>query len=117
MTYTAFDDFNAATLQIPSGVAGQVREVECSFQEMRGTRLSIECSQPVSISTAVSVKYEDALYLGEVMTSTGVNGKWILEVNVEQILSGLTSLLALREQLMSEKTVSPFAGVPAASRN
>ena len=117
MTYTAFDDLNDATLQIPSGVPGKNLEVDCLFQEMRGTRLSIECSVPVSTSTAVSVKHEDALYLGEVIKAAGVNGKWLLEINVEHILSGLSSLLALREQLMSEKTVSPFAAIPAGTRN
>lgn len=117
MTYTAFEDFNDASLRIPSGALGEIREVECSFQEMRGTRLTVECAYPVDLSTAVSVKYEDALYLGEVMKATGVSGRWLVEINVEQILSGLNSLLALRKQLMSEQTVSSFAAVPAGSLN
>ena len=117
MTFTAFNDYQPASLQIRSGMPGEVCEVQCDFMEMRGTRLSIECAVPVSCSSAVTVKYEDALYLGEVIKSTGINGKWMLDINVEQILSGLTSLLALRDQLLSEKTISPFAAVPAGSRN
>lgn len=117
MTYTAFEDFNDATLQVPSGIPGKNLEVECCFQEMRGTRLSVECSVPVTVFTAVSVKHEDAIYLGEVIKATGVNGKWIIEMNVEQVLSGLASLLALRQQLMAESTVAPAAFIPAGARN
>ena len=63
------------------------------------------------------MKFEDALYLGEVIASNAVDGTWQLDIHVEQILSGLASLVALRNQLMSESVSTPLAGVPAGSRN
>lgn len=117
MNYCYSEESRQAILQLPSGSLGEPRQVDCSFQEMRGARLSIESPIPVPCTTAVSVKFEDAMYLGEVINSSQVNGAWHLDVHVEQILSGLTSLLALRKQLMSESVSTPLVGIPAHSRN
>ena len=117
MTNYCTGDFQLAVLQLPAGSLGEPRQLDCVFQEMRGSRLSIECPVGVPCSTAVSLKFEDAMYLGEVMSSSTKAGSWQVEIQVEQVLSGLGSLMALRKQLMSEQTVSPLAAVPAGVRN
>jgi hypothetical protein len=52
---------------------------------------------------AASVECNDTLFLGEVIASvSGANGSWRVEVKVEQIVTGLESLMKLRSHLLSE---------------
>jgi len=91
------------------GPDGTKRCVPCQFQGFEGKRLSLQASEPVPVSSAVSVEFNDALFLGEVVASNGEpNRAFDIEVKVEQVLSGLQSLMALRSRLLGE-------GVPQAS--
>lgn len=85
---------------------------------MQGKRLILEVSAPVPAFTAVTVEYNDALFLGEVITCAEVNGLCKVEVKVEQILTGLQSLIALRARLLGENTAQSLgtASVEAVSR-
>ena len=74
---------------------------------MQGKRLLIEASEPLAVSTAVSVEYDDTLFLGEVITCSEVKQVWELEIKVEQVLTGLQSLMALRNRLLSEGVTQP----------
>ncbi len=94
---------SCAVIQIASG-----RSIPGTFHGIEGKRLLVDATKAVSTSTPVSVRYEDALFLGEVVTcAAGVSENWKLEIKVEQILTGLQSLMALRASLLSE-------GVPLA---
>ena len=44
------------------------------------------------------------MFLGEVVRSSEEEGRWKLDVRVEQILNGLMSLMALRARLMDGVT-------------
>jgi hypothetical protein len=77
------------------------------FVEMQGKRLIVDVKDSIAISAAVTVECDDAMFLGEVVTVTEKNGRYLVEICVEQVLSGLQSLMALRAQLLGE-------GVPAA---
>ena len=98
------DDAPFAVIQLASpDAAGKKRSVPCSFRGSEGKRLSLQASEPVPVSSAVSVELNDALFLGEVVACTGaVNKTCDIEIKVEQILSGLQSLMALRSHLLSE---------------
>jgi hypothetical protein len=98
------DDAPSAVIQLASPDAdGKKRSVPCSFRGSEGKRLSLQASEPVAVSSAVSVELNDALFLGEVVACTGaVNKTCDIEIKVEQILSGLQSLMALRSHLLSE---------------
>jgi hypothetical protein len=88
---------------------GTKRTVPCLFQGLEGKRLAVQASEPLPLSTAVSVEFNDALFLGEVAACKGgLNQSCEVEIKVEQILSGLQSLMALRSRLLGE-------GVPQAS--
>jgi hypothetical protein len=81
---------------------------------MQGKRLLLETTQRLATSTAVSVEYNDAMFLGEVIVSSSeASGSWHLEVKVEQILTGLQSLVSLRSRLLGEGVASPLNLVPA----
>ena len=73
---------------------------------MQGKRLLLETEQTLPISQAVTVEYNDALFLGEVIFCANINQSWKVEIKVEQVLSGLQSLIALRSRLLCEN-VSP----------
>lgn len=98
------DDAPSAVIQLASPDRdGKKRTVRCSFQGSEGKRLSLQASEPVPVSSAVSVEFNDALFLGEVVACTGpVNKTCDIEIKVEQILTGLQSLMALRSRLLSE---------------
>lgn len=86
----------------------------CTVQGMQGKRLLLEAGQRLSTSAAVSIEYNDAMFLGEVIVcSSNEEGSWHVEVKVEQILTGLQSLVGLRSRLLGESVSSPFGLVPA----
>ncbi len=121
---TAFeDDPQYAVLQIASdpseGGSKQPRiRIPCTFQGMEGKRLVLETSEQVSPSSMVSVEYSDALFLGDVMNCTQTHiDLWQIEIRVEQVLSGLQSLMALRAGLLGEAVPKPFGLIPAGVRN
>ena len=76
---------------------------------MKGKRLILEASAPLPASTAVTVEYKDALFLGEIVVCARMNGLWKIEVKVEQIRTGLQSLIALRARLLYESALQPLA--------
>ena len=97
-------DAPRAVIQIASPDSdGKKRAVPCSFQGSEGKRLVLQANESVPVSSAVSVEFNDALFLGEVVACAGgVNKGCDIEIEVEQILSGLQSLMALRSHLLSE---------------
>jgi hypothetical protein len=81
---------------------------------MKGKRMLLEAGQRLPTSTAVSIEYNDAMFLGEVVACTsGTGSSWQVEVKIEQILTGLQSLVALRSRLLGEGVSSPASLVPA----
>ena len=103
-----------AVIQVAGGANETRISIPCTFRGMQGKRLLLEIGQRLRPSAAVSVQYNDAMFLGEVITCTAAAGaSWHLEVKVEQILTGLQSLIALRSRLLGEGVTSPFSLVPA----
>jgi hypothetical protein len=96
----------SATIKFSSG--GIAQSIPSLYEEMRGRRLTLESSAPLPVSAAVKVEYDDALFLGEVLICCEINDLWKVEINVEQILTGLQSLIALRSRLLCENTVQPL---------
>ncbi len=91
---------------------------------MNGKRLCVEATEAVPVSTALSVEYDDELFLGEVVAcaeagpgETSAAPGWKLDIKVEQILTGLQSLMALRARLLSEGTPQPLGLMPIGARN
>jgi hypothetical protein len=101
---TFSDNAPSALIQFTVPDAGGTkRTVRCSFQGSEGKQLLLQASEPVPVSSAVSVAFNDALFLGEVLVCTGtVNKPYEIEIKVEQILSGLQSLMALQSKLLGE---------------
>ncbi len=106
-----------AVIQVAS-VAGEARtSVPCTFQGMNGKRLFLEAGQRLAASTAVSVEYNDAMFLGEVIACTsGHDSSWRVEIKIEQILTGLQSLVALRSRLLGEGVPTTIGLMPAEVR-
>jgi hypothetical protein len=85
---------------------------------MEGKRLLLESPERLGISTVVSVEYNDALFLGDVMNCRGASdGVWLVEIKVQQILTGLQSLMALRAGLLGDGVPAPRGFVPAGGLN
>jgi hypothetical protein len=109
-------------VRIPSASDASSKEgFPSRFVEMQGKRLIVDVQDPIAISAAVTIECDDAMFLGEVVAVTEQNGRYHVEVSVEQVLSGLQSLMALRSQLLGEnamapRTTSPVGELQAASR-
>lgn len=64
----------------------------------------LESPERLGIATPISVEYNDAMFLGEVIGCRRETADtWQMVVNVEQILTGLQSLMALRAGLFGEE--------------
>jgi hypothetical protein len=115
MPVTTFvDSQTSATIQIAGERPGEKQHIACDFGGVHAKRLSLIAQQRVAPLTALSVEYNDAMFLGEVVTaSEHAGGKWHLEVKIEQILTGLQSLMNLRSSLLGEGVPSALRMVPA----
>ncbi|MBV8072033.1 MAG: hypothetical protein JO270_19150 [Acidobacteriaceae bacterium] len=93
-----------AVLQIPGEIPdGSKRRITCEFGGMERRRLQIRNDERIPISTPVSLEYNDALFLGEVFACRAAgSGGFEIEIEVEQILTGLESLIGLRARLLGE---------------
>lgn len=116
----SFDEHpGSAIIQLPvrSG-NGAKRSIPCVFYGMHGKRLVIEANEAISISTALSIEYEDNLFLGEVVIcGTQSGGNYRMEIKIEQILTGLQSLMNLRAGLLGEAVPQPLSLMPVGMRN
>jgi hypothetical protein len=107
---STFDDHpHPATIQIPTGEPnGSKLSVPSTFSAMEGKRLILESTERIGMSTPVSVEYNDAMFLGEVMLCKPISeGNYRVEIFVEQILTGLQSLMALRAGLLGDSQAAP----------
>jgi hypothetical protein len=96
---------NDSMLHLPSAeAAGSRRSVPCAIAEIHGHYLRIVTSEPVKAGAAISVEGADAMFLGEVVRSSEEEGRWKLDIRVEQVLNGLMSLMALRARLLDGAT-------------
>lgn len=102
-----------AFLNLPqSDASGERKKIICSFGEREGNRLVLYCQTKLATSAAVSVEYDDAMFLAEVVHCAGTGeGEWRVELQIEQVLTGLQSLIILRSRLLGEPSAPTFAPV------
>lgn len=92
---------NDSILHLPSDETGGARRsVPCAILEIHGQYLRVITTHAVSAGAAISVEGADAMFLGEVVRATNEDGRYRLDVRVEQILNGLMSLMSLRARLL-----------------
>jgi hypothetical protein len=91
------------TVLMPSDPAGVRREIPALFESFSARRLTICAPEALAVSSVISVRCGDAMFLGEVTAcATHGDSRWLIQVRVEQILSGLEGLMALRARLLDE---------------
>jgi hypothetical protein len=107
-SYTPDNNHATLTTIAPSGCGRARQKFACIFSKLDGNRLLIACSERPPVSATVSMEFNDALFLGEVVCANPtLEGRWNVEVRVEQILTGLQSLMTLREHLLGEGVGQP----------
>lgn len=105
MVVKRFDNQNPRFATLKSSSFGS-QTIPCLFGEVSGKRLIVQSEGAVATSSTITVEYDDSLFLGEVITCKQSECAFTLEIKVEQVLSGLQSLMALRERLLSDGPVS-----------
>ena len=98
-----YSPIRTATLKTASAGTANPQTLPCLFHEFEGKRLILQFESKPLVSGPVSVEYNDALFLGEIVRSGALSdGIWQMEILVDQILTGLESLLRFRAQLLGE---------------
>ena len=115
MSCYSIQDPRSATIKFSS--KGTFQSIPCLYEEIQGKRLILEASAPLPASTAATVEYNDALFLGEVVICGKINDAWRVEIKVEQILTGLQNLIVLRSRLLCENAPQPLRMVPIGATN
>ena len=87
-------------LTILDGLRASI-EVEVSNLSGRGMHLRIPCDIPPG--TLVRIDSDDALYLGEVCHCRPVEGHYEAGIKLDQVLSGLSDLEKLNQNLIKEE--------------
>lgn len=72
--------------------------------------MHLQSPQSVPAAQPLSVEHEDALYLGEVVHCLALDSVYEVEVEVEQVLTGLQSLVSLRARLLDEQNAALHDG-------
>jgi hypothetical protein len=98
---------------INRSLKGSSSNISCFYEEMKGKCLFLRAEKPIPAWQTVTVEYNDTLFLGEVVICAKVNDAWKVEVKVEQILTGLQSLITLRSRLLGED--APRSSRPVAA--
>ncbi len=99
----------SAVIQLAtSELDGSKRRIPCVFRSFENKRLVLESAEALPFGCALSVEFNDALFLGEIVGSCRLNGSYDLTVRVGSVLTGLQSLMILRDRLLGETVrVSP----------
>ena len=97
-------DQPSAVLNLPdAGQNGQKQRIPCTFGLLEGKRLVLQTEIRLAGGAAVSVEYEDSMFLGEVVSCVPLeSGCWQLDLRIAQVLTGLQSLFVLRSRLLGE---------------
>jgi hypothetical protein len=74
--------------------------------EINGSRIQLKSNRLIPTSVPLSVEHEDALYLGEVVHCIKEGSEYTVNIEVEQVLTGLQSLVSLRARLLDEQAAS-----------
>jgi hypothetical protein len=92
-----------AILKTASGDLNTPHAIPCMFGGLEGKILTLQFEEQPMVSGPVSIEYNDTLFLGEIVRfSASGNGTSEMHVKVEQMLTGLQSLLRFRAQLLGE---------------
>ena len=115
---TLIDVSKTAVLRVPSDSdALSKRSIDCEFHGMENKRLCLRTAERVAVLTPVTLEYNDALFLGDVVACGALaSGVFDLQVKVEQVLTGLERLMTLRARLLGEGFAHTSAETGAAVR-
>ena len=113
MTSKFNGNLQTATLILPPNATNvQKRAIPCTYLSRAGNRLALEACERIACSSPVSIEYNDAMFLGEVVHAVRSEDEtWILDIRVEHVLRGLKDLVKLRSQLLGAE-----AGAATAAR-
>jgi hypothetical protein len=105
------DSLHSAILEIhPENGTEERRTIPSRVHTFAHRWLTLITGERLPSSTVVGVEHNDVLFLGEVVRSTLLgNEQWALDIKVEQSLTGLPTLMILREQLEQHQTRSKDA--------
>ncbi len=102
-----YSEHSESTIHLPSPTAqGAKIDVPCSVVEIKGRHIRLKSKELVPARVPLSVEHEDALYLGEVIHCIREGAEYMVDIEVEQVLTGLQSLVSLRARLLDEQAAS-----------
>jgi hypothetical protein len=96
-------DFES-TIHLPkAGQDAPNNDLACRVVAVDGHRMRLQSAQAIPPSVPISVEHDDALYLGEVVNCLARDCVYEVDMDIEQVLTGLQSLVSLRARLLDEQ--------------
>lgn len=92
----------------------QERTWPATVVDLSGRGLRVRADSTVAVGAAVKVEINDALLLGDVCYSIPESGGYLIGVEVDQVLSGLSDVAKLNRALLMEQSAPRGAEVKAA---
>lgn len=92
-----------STIHLPdAGPDAPKIDVACRVVTVNGHQMHLQSPQAIPPSVPLSIEHDDALYLGEAVYCLALGCVYEVDIHVEQVLTGLQSLVALRARLLDE---------------
>lgn len=112
-----YSEQSESTIHLTSAAAqGAKVDLPCSVIEIKGKHLLLKSKNLIPARVPLSVEHEDALYLGEVVHCVLEGNEYSVSIEVEQVLTGLQSLVSLRARLLDEQAASERSSDKAAEK-
>jgi hypothetical protein len=93
--------------------SGPKNDIACRVVTVKGHRMHLQSPEPIPACVPLSVEHDDALYLGEVVFCLALDCVYEVDIDVEQVLTGLQGLISLRARLLDEQTAALRDAPPA----
>jgi hypothetical protein len=88
-------------------LSGEDVRVTAHIRNASGRGLALEMPTPVSPGAALKVEMEDALLLGEAVYCRSESGKYVVGLQLDQVLNGLAELSQRLREFSEEPAVRP----------
>ena len=106
MQNATLQEFESIVHLPTANATGPKNDIACRVVTVKGHRMHVQSSQAIPACVPLSVQHDDALYLGEAVYCLALDCVYEVDIDVEQVLTGLQGLVSLRARLFDEQNAA-----------